>query len=284
MAVIYAVLCMFCSAGNDFIFKLFARKPRTRGLFCTVIGVFWTLLTALCFPLDWTHWQSTILWGCITGFFSITANLLLIEAMGIQSAGVCSTIYRLNLVPVVFGAWLLLGEQVSWIHWIGICFAIGAVLCFLTLPEDGGGISPKKARIGVYMVILAALLRAAMGISYKFAFNAQADEYGLTVVLGCFWIFGGLIYALLREKKQITPDKSLVFYGCLSGFFVAGITIFMALAVKNGDASITLPIAQMSFPVTFLLSILFLKESVTPWKIIGVILSIAAVTLLCLPK
>lgn len=284
MAVVYAILCMFCSAGNDFIFKLFARKPRARGIFCTLIGIFWSALVLCCFPVDWSNWKATILWGCITGFFSITANILLIEAMGFQSAGVCSTIYRLNLVPVVFGAWLLLGEQVAWIHWIGIILAIGAVLCFLTLPETKNKGRKKLAKLGIYMVILAALLRSAMGISYKFAFNNNSDEYGMTVIIGVFWILGGLIYSTLRERKQAKLDKPLLFYGFLSGIFVAGITIFMALAVKNGEASITLPIAQMSFPITFLLSILCLKEPITKWKILGVIFSIAAVLLLCTPK
>ena len=70
----------------------------------------------------------------------------------------------------------------------------------------------------------------------------------------------------------------------VSGIFVAGITIFMALALKDGNASVALPIAQMSFPVTFLLSIIVLKESITRWKILGVVLSIAAVLLLCIAK
>jgi len=284
MAVMYALFSLLCSSGNDFIFKLFARKPRTRGIFCVLIGLFWGILTLACFNVDWTTWKATLIWGSVIGFFSITANLLLIEAMGIQSAGVCSTIYRLNLVPVVFGAWLILGETVSLIQWIGIILAIGAVLCFLTLPDSGDSENKKLARIGIFMVILAAFLRAGMGLSYKYAFAAKADEFGVTAVIAAYWIIGGFLYALLREKKQVKIDKSLLFYGFLSGVFVAGITIFMALAVKAGNASVTLPIAQMSFPVTFLLSILFLKESVTRWKIFGVILSIAAVLLLCMAK
>ncbi len=52
-------------------------------------------------------WQTTLFWGCASGFLSVSANILLIEAMGMQSAGICSTIYRLNLVPAVLGAWLL---------------------------------------------------------------------------------------------------------------------------------------------------------------------------------
>lgn len=283
MAVLYAVLCLLCSAGNDFLFKLFARKPRSRGIFCTLIGIFWTVLTIICFPVDFvTNWQATLVWGCIIGTFSIVANILLIEAMGFQSAGVCSTIYRLNLVPVVFGAWLLLGERVSTIHWIGICLAVAAVLCFMTI-SDTDRKNLKRAKLGLYMVILAALLRAGMGISYKYAFIHHADQYGFVVITGFFWIIGGLIYAFVQKTERVALDKSMLFYGGLSGIFVAGITLLMAFAVKYGDASITLPIAQMSFPVTFLLSILFLKERITVWKGLGVILSVGAVFLLCLP-
>ena len=284
MAVVYALLCMLCSAGNDFIFKLFARKPRTRGIFCLLIGIFWGILTIACFDIDWSTWKAILIWGSVIGFFSIAANLLLIEAMGMQSAGVCSTIYRLNLVPVVFGAWFLLHESVSWIQWIGIALAIGAVLCFLTLPESSDETDKRRARLGIFMVILAAFLRAGMGLSYKYAYAAGADEFGITAFIALFWIVGGLLYALFREQKQLKIDKSLLFYGALSGLFVAGITIFMALMLKGGNASVALPIAQMSFPVTFLLSILFLKETVTRWKILGVVFSIGAVLLLCLAK
>ena len=284
MSAIYALFCLLCSSGNDFVFKLFARKPRTRGIFCALIGLFWGVLTLVCFKIDWSNWKVILIWGSVIGFFSIVANLLLIESMGMQSAGVCSTIYRLNLVPVVFGAWLLLGEKVTWPQWIGIALALGAVLCFLTLPENQDSQSRKLARLGILIVVLAALLRAAMGISYKFAFAANADEFGITAVIAVYWIVGGLLYAFLREKEQIKIDKTLLLFGLVSGVFVAGITIFMALALKVGNASVALPIAQMSFPVTFLLSIIVLKESVTRWKILGVVLSIAAVLLLCIAK
>lgn len=284
MSAIYALFCLLCSSGNDFVFKLFARKPRTRGIFCTLIGLFWGILTLVCFDIDWSNWKAILIWGSVIGFFSIVANLLLIESMGMQSAGVCSTIYRLNLVPVVFGAWLLLGEKVTLLQWIGIALALGAVLCFLSITGTQDSKSKNLARLGILIVVIAAFLRAAMGISYKYAFAAKADEFGITAVIAVYWIIGGLLYSLLRERKQIKLDKSLFLYGLVSGIFVAGITIFMALALKVGNASVALPIAQMSFPVTFLLSIIFLKESVTRWKVLGVVLSIAAVLLLCIAK
>lgn len=281
MAVFYALCCLMCSALNDFIFKLFARKRRSRGMFAGLIGIVWFVL--LCFfPQDWTEWRTTLFWGCVSGFFSIAANLLLIEAMGMQSAGVCSTIYRLNLVPVVFGAWLLLGETISAKHWAGIAAAVLAILCFMSAPKERHRRFARFARLGILLVIAAAFLRAAMGIAYKYAFLNGADRTGILLVNALFWIIGGMWYGWRRERRLISFDRSMLIYSALSGVCVVGIVYFMAASLQSGEAGIVLPIAQMSFPGTLILSALILHERVTAWKLAGVGFGIAAVFLLSL--
>ena len=37
----FALCCLLITAVNDFVFKLFARKERSKGLFCAIIGIFW---------------------------------------------------------------------------------------------------------------------------------------------------------------------------------------------------------------------------------------------------
>jgi uncharacterized membrane protein len=54
----------------------------------------------------------------------------------------------------------------------------------------------------------------------------------------------------------------------------------MAKSIAVGDVSVVIPIAQMSFIATFILSIIFLKEKVNFPKIAGIILGIAAIILL----
>lgn len=281
MAVFYAVCCLLCSALNDFVFKLFARKRRSRGMFAGLIGLVWFGLMCF-FPLEWTAWRTTLLWGCVSGFFSIAANLLLIESMGMQSAGVCSTIYRLNLVPVVFGAWFLLGETISAKHWAGIAAAVIAILCFMSVPEERNRRFARFARLGILLVITAAFLRAAMGIAYKYAFLNGADRTGILLVNALFWIAGGMWYGRWRERRLISFDRSMLIYSILSGVCVVGIVYFMAVSLQSGEAGIVLPIAQMSFPGTLILSALILHERVTVWKLTGVGFGIAAVLLLSL--
>ncbi len=282
MAIFYAVCCLVCSALNDFIFKLFASGARSRGIFILQIGVIWFAM--LCFlPLSWENWPQTLFWGCVSGFFSITANLMLIAAMKLQSAGICSTIYRLNLVPTVLGAWLLLGETIGAVHWLGIAAAVAAVLAFMPAPEERHPRLARFAARGIRLVTGAAFLRAAMGIAYKYAFLGGADRTGITLINALFWIGGGAWYAFSREQRQLSVSRSQLAIGTLSGLCVGGIIYFMAAAVQYGNAAVVLPIAQMSFPATLLLSVCFLHEKLTARKLTGLGFAILAVLLLCLP-
>lgn len=281
MAIFFAFCCIFCSAMNDFIFKLFARKPRSRGLFVFIIGVTWAIATLFLPELRGASWRTTIIWGVISGFFSVAGNLLLIEAMGKQSAGLCSTIYRLNLALVVPGAAIIFREHNTLMQYIGIAAAFAAVLLFL--PGSMTGEKHKDGKLGLILVIIAAILRAGMGLSYKYGFNQGASANGVALVNGLCWVIGGMIYYLLREKsnrEQETWSKKLLGYGVLSGLFVFGIVIFMAHSLRLGNASIVLPIMQMSFVATFILSMIFLKEKLSVCKFLA--LSCGGAALICL--
>ena len=69
-------------------------------------------------------------------------------------------------------------------------------------------------------------------------------------------------------------------YGALSGVLVAGIIYFMAESLAIGDASIVLPIQQMSFLATFFLGVFFLKEKITIRKLAALACGVVALLLL----
>ena len=281
MAILYAFCCLGFAAVNDFVFKMFARKERSRGWFVAGAGMVWLLVLGF-LPIDWQHSVgATLLCGAISGLFSVTANLLLIEAMGRQSAGVCSTIFRLNLVLVVIAACLWLGESINPAKIIGVGLAVVAIVAFV--PPGVGRKSGMRttAELGLFLALAACLLRAGMGLTYKWGFLRGADSNGVVVINSFFWIIGGILYAWLREKDPKINPK-LVGYGIFSGVLISGIVLFMALALKYGNASVTLPIAQMSFLGTFGLSIIFFKEPVTWRKIVAVLCGVAAILLLVL--
>ena len=279
--IVFALICLVLTAFNDFVFKLFARKERSKGLFCSIIGIFWMV------ALSWTlrncgsiDWKATLFWGSVSGIFSAGGNLLLIEGMARQSAGLCSLIYRLNMVPVVIGAGLFLGEIPSTTQYIGIVLALLAIILFQW--GSSGGNATNWALKATLIVGIASLMRAGMGLSYKYGFTHGANKDVVPFINSLFWIFGGLIYALIRERKTLKFDRKLAGYGALSGLLVAGIVFFMAGSLYYGKAAVVLPIAQMSFIATFVLGIVFLKEKFSKLHIPALLCGIAAVILLSL--
>ena len=277
MALVFAFCCLCCSALNDFIFKLFADRPMSRGIFFSLIGV---ILAVVMAPFAvWQFSGTAFFWACAASLFSIVGNVLLIEAMGHLSAGICSTVYRLNLIFVVPGAMLIFGERLSPPQLWGVLAAVAAITLFSWSTLK----SRKKASLfGMVLIVSASLLRAGMGLAYKQALICLMDEFALVCINGLFWVVGGIIYARLKDGKVKLPDLSTIGFSAASGLFVVGITFFMAKMLRYGAAGVVLSIAQMSFLGTLLLSVIFLKEKLEKFKVAGIVCGAAAILLLSL--
>jgi len=282
MAILLAFCCLGFAAFNDLVFKFFARKERSRGIFIFTVGVVLTALLMI-FLRDWwgENWKVTLFWGVVCGLCSVVGNIFLIESMSRLSAGVCSTVYRLNLALVVPLAVICFHESPPWYKWIGIALALAAVVAFMPVGEKR---TSAGRPLDYVMLISAMTLRAGMGIAYKFAFLNGASGNGVQIVNGWAWVICGLLYYFMRERKRFGArdfiDAKMLGYGVLSGALVTGIIFFMARSLALGDASIVLPIQQMSFLATFFLSVAFLKEKVTLRKIAALVCGVAALLLL----
>ena len=283
MAVILAFCCLGFAAANDFVFKLFARKERSRGIFVFAVGMLFTGVLSVYFSrADWfgKSGEVTLFWGVVCGLCSVVGNILLIESMSRLSAGLCSTVYRLNLALVVPLAVVFFDEKLLCYQWIGVLLALAAVLAFMPVGEK----RVVGRRSDYVMVVLAMMLRAGMGLAYKYAFLHGASESGVQIINGWAWVICGLVYYFVRERKRFdfraAFDAKVLGYGAFSGVLVAGIIFFMARSLKLGDASIVLPIQQMSFLATFFLGVIFLKEKITVRKIAALVCGAVALLLL----
>ena len=285
MAIVYAICCLACAAINDFIFKLFSStdkensKKKSCGAFVSIVGWVMVLFFSLFRRPHAGELSMTLTWGSIAGALSLVSNVLVIEAMRYQAAGVCSTIFRLNMVLVVLGAYFFLGEPITATLIVGILCAFCAILSFIPRGSASGG---RNASIGFVLSVLACILRAGMGLSYKYGFSHGADENGVAMVNALFWALGGIVIMLVQERKLEWPTPKEWKISLSSGVFVTGIIIFIARMNMCGNASIVNPIAQMSFLGTFALSCIFLKEKLDMRKTVALVLGCIAVLLLCI--
>ena len=279
--VVFALLSLVCAGVNDVAFKRYAAKDRSRGAYVFGIGIIWAALqaslaaaTGPAIVLSGT----TLAYGLVAGVLLTTSNLCLLESLTHIDASLGSTLYRLNTVGVVVLSVLFLHETLGWLALAGVTLGIAAV--FLLYRRDGRG-EATGGRFALFfgLAVLASLCRATYGVVSKAGLAQGAALQSMLVIAAVCWIVGGAGYALLREKRlKITGKKAA--YSLLSGVLVFLIVNFLLLAIDHGQASIAIPIANMSFVVALLLSVGLGMERLTGRKLMAVGLSVAALLLL----
>lgn len=288
MSIVFALASLLFAGCNDFLFKKQAAGGGARGRYMAVVGVVWMALFAAIggFLRGSRPTAAALLWGLVAGLFSAVANYLLIWSMKRLDASVGSTVYRLNMIPAALLAFLFLGEAVTLRKALGLAIGIVAVLLFMN--GGGGGRKRAGAEPALWIAVLASVLRALMGLAYKMAAAAYTKpEYAAAgpqqewflSVQGAVWIAVGLVAALFLEPPSPLSRRNAA-YGIVSGFLVCGVVQFFAKALELGEASVIIPISQMSFLVTTLLSWPLMKERFHARKAAGLCLAVAAI--LCL--
>ena len=281
--VLYALLSLICAGGNDVVFKRYAAKNRSRGAYVFGIGCVWAILQiafALVRGMEFSLSAPSLSYGLAAGLLLTASNLLLLESLTHIDASLGSTVYRLNTVGVVVLSVLFLHEPLGWMKGWGVAAGIGAVF-LLYRPGAQGEATGKRFALFFALAVVASSCRAVYGVVAKAGLGDGASMQSLLVIAAVCWIVGGAAYALMREKRfRLTGKKAL--YSLLSGVLVFLIVNFLLLAIEHGQASIAIPIANMSFVVALVLSAGLGMEIFTRRKLVSVMVSVGAILLLSL--
>jgi drug/metabolite transporter (DMT)-like permease len=281
--VTYALLSLVCAGVNDVVFKRYAAKTRSRGVYVCGIGLVWAFCQIV-FALSRGGAPEfsgiSLSYGLAAGVILTASNLLLLESLTHIDASLGSMIYRLNTVGVVILSMLFLHEPLGWMKALGVTAGVTAVI-LLYRPQGHGDASGKRFALFFGLAVIASVFRAVYGIISKAGLAEGASLQSLLVIAACCWIAGGGAYALLREKRFRLTGKKAV-YASISGILVFLIVNFLLLAIEHGQASIAIPIANMSFVMALLLSVGLGMEVLTKRKLLALAVSAVSVVVLSL--
>ena len=269
-AIFFALVSLAAAGCLDVTFRRFSLKERSRGMYVFGCGFVWLVLQLIYFTitdapirLD----EVTILYGLLTGALLVSANILLIESLTGLDVSLGSMIYRLNTIGVVVMSFMLLAEDVGFIKVLGIGIGVAAILILYKRADDGDAV-PIPILFFV-MAVAASAFRAIYGVASKVALEQGAAAEGLLVIAAISWIVGGFAYAAFREKRvRITGKKAA--YAVVSGTLAFTVVNALIEALKNGEASVVVPIANLSFAVAMLLSVLLGMEQLSSRKYIAI--------------
>jgi drug/metabolite transporter (DMT)-like permease len=282
-AVGYALLSLVCAGGNDVVFKRYARKERSRGMYVFGIGIVWAALQTAYLSASGVGFDTsriTLAYGLAAGLLLTASNILLLESLTHIDTSLGSTIYRLNTVGVVVLSVLFLDESLGLYKALGVAAGIGAVF-LLYRPGGHGGALGRRFTFFFTLAVAASAFRATYGVVSKAGLSEGASMQTLLVIGAVGWIVGGAAYALFVERRlRVTPKKAV--YSLVSGVLVFLIVNFLLLAVERGEASVVIPIANMSFVAALLLSVGLRMEPLTRRKAFAVAVAAFSVLMLSL--
>ena len=269
-AIVFALLSLAAAGCLDVTFRRFSLKERSRGMYVFGCGFVWLVLQLIYFTITDAQIrldEETILYGLLTGALLVLANILLIESLTGLDVSLGSMIYRLNTIGVVVMSFMLLAEDVGFIKVLGIGIGVAAILILYKRADDGDAV-PIPILFFV-MAVAASAFRAIYGVASKVALEQGAAAEGLLVIAAISWIVGGFAYAAFREKRvRITGKKAA--YAVVSGTLAFTVVNALIEALKNGEASVVVPIANLSFAVAMLLSVFLGMEQLSSRKYIAI--------------
>lgn len=280
-AVGFALLSLVCAGVTDVVFKRYSSVDRSRGLYVLGMGLVWGILqvglaaaTSLQLRLD----AQALAFGLAAGLLLAPANIFLIESLTHIDVSLGSTIYRLNTIAVVVLAVVLLDEQLTAIKLTGVLLGVSAIV-LLYERNHLHAAARSVYRLFFALVVLAALLRAGFGVLAKLAALRGVDLQAMLLVNCSVFIMVGAIYAW-RRHERIHVGGATLGYVAITGALVFGVANFLMLAVERGEASVVVPIANMSFLVALLISAGLGMERLSARKVLAVALAVAAIFVL----
>ena len=280
MTILYAIFGAVLNTGNDLVYRQSAAAKPTGEIItfyfyasaaCGLMGGFAALIATgmLAGSID------ELLFGVALGGLSFVAYLLFLLSLtgGSASAGV--TIFRLNMIPAILFANMLLMEK------IGVRRGIGIALCVVSIVLLAGSGGSSKSRVSLrrsFISVGACLLGGAATFFNKVAMTEGYQPFRLL-----FWRFvtvTAICGIYLSVGSMWRPSKEHLKYAPLSGFFMCASLYFILEALQGGDLSVVMPITHLSFVFVALFSWIFLHEPVTPRKTVGSVLAVAVVILI----
>jgi drug/metabolite transporter (DMT)-like permease len=131
---------------------------------------------------------------------------------------------------------------------------------------------------GIEYAVGAMLLFGIGDLIYKRGAVAGAQPHHLQMVQSWVFLPTVALYGLFTSSLKFSADAAI--WGGLAGVFALTGFYNFAHSLKSGSVSINAPIFRLSFVITAALAVLLLGEPLTPYKIAGIALALAAVWLL----
>ena len=272
--VVFALLALCFLGVNDFLYKWGQRWELRGGPFMLLQNMAY-LPNA--FGLAWHRgellWSPGLAFGFLNGILAFTAFLFVLLALRRGEAVALVPIVRLNFAVTAALTIFFLGESVNLLKGLGLVLAALAVLA------GGSGVTASMGeKRSVGLALAAMCMFGVIGLFYKLGLGMGAKPAMLTAAQSVGVFCMAVPYALI-QRDPLPRSGVPLWLPFVCGALTSSSYVAIAVGFTYGEAVVVAPIAQLSFLLTGLLAVVFLRERLTLRKGVGVAFAAASVVL-----
>ena len=216
--------------------------------------------------VDGKAWLFLILSGFATG----ASWLCYFRALQTGDINKVVPIDKSSTVLTILLAFFILGEDVSWQK--AIATALISLGTFFMIQKKPGEASHQGNKWLIYAV-LSAVFASLTSILAKVGISGVESNLGTAirtcVVLVMAWV---VVFVTGKGKEVMKTDKKELVFICLSGLATGASWLCYYRALKDGEASVVVPIDKLSILVTVAFSFAVFKEKLSLKSALGLLL------------
>jgi drug/metabolite transporter (DMT)-like permease len=217
------------------------------------------------------HFVAGSLWGLLAGLFMFTGFYNFAKSLHGGSISINAPIFRLSFVLTAALAIALLGEPLTPWKALGIGLALAATWLLL-----GGTLEKQRESASSLLRVVVATVAVGIG-NLVYTLGLRAGATPASIILAQAAVVVSLSTFLVGwSDGHIRPSGPVVRHAPRASLVLALAFVLMVEAMRRGQASVAVPIAQMGFVVTALLGFAFLGERFTARKGVGIACAVAA--------
>ena len=263
----------------DFFAGVYSKQigPAQTFFWSQLSGLMCTLIFFLFFSVPFQLTVPIVLWLVVAALLYTGGYLFFMRGFEIGNISIIAAIMNLWAVFTMFFSFLLMGQRLSLLQFMGVCMIIsGAVLASLNWREIRDGTfqlssGVKEAVVGAFFFGL--FWNVSEVVSEQIGWLATTFYVKVLIIL--FFV----LFAFCTQRKiggiQMTGKvKCMIFFiGCIE----AGAVGIVNYGLTVGDAILITPIASALSVVTIAMAVVFLKERVSPLQAAGMVIAVSGI-------
>ncbi|WP_283614147.1 EamA family transporter [Mycolicibacterium poriferae] len=277
IGVVAALVAAMSYGVSDFVGGIASRRVAALRVVIVSYPVALVVLVAAAAPLGGTMSTPAVVWGLLSGVGQAFGVWWFYAALGAGPISVVSPLTAILVAGLPVGVGLALGERPSALAGVGVVLALVAVVLVSREASDED-VRPHRFTMKVAWLTVGA--GVAFGMNFVILDQIPTEAKLWPLVLGRVAATVIVLAAALATANLARIRGVPLRLALLAGVLDAVATVTSLLALQASLLSLAGVLIALYPAATVLLAIVVLRERVTSWQAIGMVLALSAVALI----